>query len=145
MHDGKAERGGGSGHILHVVGSVTLTELRDAQVLSGFIKLQNRQTATGGLKTLYAQVNPEDQTDWTSDHLVAVVGSLDGNLLDLLADAELTLGEIGPMTGTNDNNQSAFRPFSSCVQADFSSERLSLQRAESCCTDKSSRLTLIER
>lgn len=31
-----------SGHVLHVIGSMTLTELRDAQVLSGFIKLQNR-------------------------------------------------------------------------------------------------------
>jgi len=32
---------GDSGHVLHVVGSETLAELRDAQVLRGFIKLQN--------------------------------------------------------------------------------------------------------
>lgn len=30
---------GGSAHVLHVVSSMTLTELRDADVLSGFIHL----------------------------------------------------------------------------------------------------------
>lgn len=49
---------GRSGHLLHVVGSMTLTELRDAQVLSGFIKLQNK-VRFKDLKRQYAQGKPQ--------------------------------------------------------------------------------------
>lgn len=52
---------GRSGHVLHVVGSMTLTELRDAQVLSGFIHLQNKQDRFH-LKARDAQVNPGGHT-----------------------------------------------------------------------------------
>lgn len=52
---------GRSGHVLHVVGSMTLTELRDAQILSGFIKLQNKHQQHGvkDLQDQNSQVRPE--------------------------------------------------------------------------------------
>lgn len=89
---------GESGHLLHVISSVTLTELRDAQVLSGFIKLQIRTNTNTWFnsKTQTWTGNCEGSWFW-SDHLVAVVGSLDGNLLNLLTDTQLALGEIWAM------------------------------------------------
>ena len=45
------------------------------------------------------------------DHLVTVVGSLDGNFFNLLADTELTPGEIRPMTATKRQISTGFLSF----------------------------------
>ncbi len=107
---------GRSGHLLHVVGSVALTELRDAQVLRGFIKLQNRteqnthtHTHTHTNRVQSKCFDSGSSRNGCEHHLVTEIGSLDGNFLDLLTNAQLTLGEVGPMAGTN-RNRKRFKP-----------------------------------
>lgn len=89
---------GASGHVLHVVGSVTLTDLRDAQILRGFVKLSDRQTDRHSeLELTSGQTLRPDRRGL---NLVARLRTLDGNLLNLLADAQLAVGKVRPMAET---------------------------------------------
>ena len=48
---------GASGHVLHVVGSVALTELRDAQVLGGVLHLRDRQVRQDERQTTQSRLS----------------------------------------------------------------------------------------
>ncbi|MED6239003.1 hypothetical protein ATANTOWER_000517 [Ataeniobius toweri] len=90
---------GASGHVLHVVGVMTLTDVRDAQVLRGFIKLNNKQTERGD--SAETELRSVALTNQEMLNLVAVLWTLDGDLLDLLADAQLAVRKVRPVAETN--------------------------------------------
>lgn len=66
-------------------------ELRHTHVLRASLKLSRQQTLAAACKNSLAAVS-------RSARLVAELWALDGHLLDLLADAPVTLGQNGGMT-----------------------------------------------